>query len=67
MALYKCPKCGVTKINQYRMPFGAMWCMGCGYRIEDKNKKPNPFIVTEESAAPPPASSSDLTEKRQPE
>jgi hypothetical protein len=49
------------------MPFGAMWCLGCGFRIEDKNKKPNPFSLTEESAAPPPASPSDPQEKRTPE
>jgi transcription initiation factor TFIIIB Brf1 subunit/transcription initiation factor TFIIB len=42
--MYKCPECGGTKIDQYRMPFGEMWCMTCGFRIEDKNKTPNPFV-----------------------
>lgn len=40
----RCPECGSDKINQYRMPFGAMWCRGCNYRIEDKNAQPNPFV-----------------------
>jgi DNA-directed RNA polymerase subunit RPC12/RpoP len=66
MTLYKCPKCGSAKINQYRMPFGAMWCLECGFRIEDKNKKPNPFLEKEESGAPP-ATPPDSMEKRRPE
>lgn len=41
--MYKCPKCKGT-INQYRMPTGPMWCIDCGFRIEDKNKHPNPFV-----------------------
>jgi transcription initiation factor TFIIIB Brf1 subunit/transcription initiation factor TFIIB len=42
--MLRCPKCGGTKINQYRMPFGAMWCMECEFRIEEKKISPNPFV-----------------------
>lgn len=51
---YKCPQCGGTKINQYRMPFGPMWCDTCGYRVKDKNQVPNPFV---EAAGPTPQQS----------
>jgi transcription initiation factor TFIIIB Brf1 subunit/transcription initiation factor TFIIB len=49
--MYKCPECGGTQINQYRMPFGAMWCMTCGFRVEDKNKVPNPFVEAAKNSA----------------
>ena len=40
----RCPECGSVEINQYRMPMGPMWCMKCGFRVEDKNAVPNPFV-----------------------
>ncbi|TFG67256.1 MAG: hypothetical protein E4H27_09225 [Anaerolineales bacterium] len=40
----RCPECGSTDINQYNMPYGPMWCMGCGFRVEEKNDQPNPFL-----------------------
>ena len=43
--MYKCPECGSKRINQYRCPWGPMWCGDCGYRIENKEKEPNPFVV----------------------
>lgn len=39
-----CPECGSSDINQYRMPYGPMWCMACGFRVEEKNNQPNPFL-----------------------
>jgi hypothetical protein len=30
------------------MPYGAMWCQDCGFRVEDKTAVPNPFFVPEE-------------------
>ncbi len=50
--MYKCPKCGSTQIDQYRMPFGAMWCNACGFRVEDKNQVPNPFVEAAKRAVP---------------
>ncbi len=49
--MLRCPKCGSTQINQYRMPFGPMWCNVCGFRVEDKNKHPNPFVEAAKQAA----------------
>lgn len=49
--MLRCPKCGSTQINQYRMPFGPMWCSVCGFRVEDKNKRPNPFVEAAKQAA----------------
>ncbi|MBI9050867.1 MAG: hypothetical protein JEZ00_15710 [Anaerolineaceae bacterium] len=40
----KCPKCGSTDINQYRMLDGPMWCSSCGFMVEDKTLFPNPFV-----------------------
>ncbi|MFZ5857254.1 MAG: hypothetical protein ACOYZ6_10525 [Chloroflexota bacterium] len=47
----QCPRCGSTEINQYRMPSGPMWCMKCGFRVEDKNAKPNPFVEAAKESA----------------
>lgn len=44
MATGVCPECGSTRINQYRMPYGPIWCMDCGFRVEDKTATPNPFL-----------------------
>lgn len=43
----KCPQCGSDKINTYRMPTGPMWCDQCGFRVERKEDKPNPFYAEE--------------------
>ena len=57
MAEGKCPECGSTRINQFRMPYGPIWCMDCGFRVEDKTAVPNPFLTagkgTHASEAPP--------------
>jgi uncharacterized Zn finger protein (UPF0148 family) len=42
--IWKCPKCGTDKIDQYRMPYGAIWCGNCNYRVEHKEIK-NPFVT----------------------
>ena len=39
-----CPKCGSTNIEQYMMLYGPMWCLDCGYRVEEKSDRPNPFL-----------------------
>ena len=40
----RCPECGSTRLDQYRMPYGPMWCVDCGFRVEDKMAVPNPFL-----------------------
>ena len=40
----KCPKCGSTHIDQYRMVTGAIWCVDCKYRVEQKEVY-NPFAI----------------------
>jgi hypothetical protein len=30
------------------MPYGPMWCMDCGFGVEDKMAPSNPFLETEE-------------------
>jgi hypothetical protein len=47
----RCPRCDSTRINQFRMPYGPMWCSDCGFRVEDKNEIPNPFIEAEKEGA----------------
>jgi len=42
---YQCPNCKGKIIDQYRSPFGPMWCVECGFMVEDKNVKDNPFII----------------------
>jgi len=51
----RCPKCGSTQIDQYRMPYGAMWCRECGFRVEDKNAIPNPFIEAMDQSGTDPS------------
>jgi hypothetical protein len=41
------------------MPYGAMWCQDCGFRIEDKTAMPNPFYVPEEAPADLPQADED--------
>ena len=50
----KCPECGSSRIEQYMMPYGPMWCVDCGFRVEDKTASTNPFISAEDrdQAAP---------------
>ena len=43
MSEIKCPRCGSEKIDQFRMPTGAIWWSACGFRIEQKERG-NPFI-----------------------
>ena len=31
-----CPKCGSRHIDQFRMLTGSIWCMDCGYTVENK-------------------------------
>jgi hypothetical protein len=40
----RCPECGSSRIEQYRSPYGPMWCLDCGFRVEDKTAIPNPFM-----------------------
>lgn len=51
MSELKCPKCGSRRIDQYRMPSGAIWCSDCGFRVEQKERG-NPFIVEPPKPAP---------------
>jgi transcription initiation factor TFIIIB Brf1 subunit/transcription initiation factor TFIIB len=39
-----CPKCGSSRIETYMMTYGPMWCLDCGFRVEDKSVAPNPFL-----------------------
>ena len=39
-----CPKCGSSRIETYMMMYGPMWCLDCGFRVEDKAVVPNPFL-----------------------
>ena len=48
----KCPQCGSSRINQYRMPYGPMWCQDCGFRVEEKSAVPNPFVEAAKKKAP---------------
>jgi transcription initiation factor TFIIIB Brf1 subunit/transcription initiation factor TFIIB len=59
----RCPKCGSSQIEQYRMPYGPIWCRDCGFRVEDKTATPNPFIeVTNTESAS--ASDNEESSKR---
>jgi hypothetical protein len=62
--MYKCPECGSNKINQYRMPFGPMWCNICGFRVKDKNKVPNPFVEAAKHVVQPQAAEPDHATQR---
>ena len=31
----RCPECGSSRIDQYRMPYGPIWYVDCGFRVED--------------------------------
>ncbi len=42
----KCPKCGSTHIDQFRMMTGPIWCADCGHRVEHKERD-NSFYVEE--------------------
>ena len=45
----RCPECGSSRIDQYRMPYGPMWCRDCGFRVEEKTASPNPFLEPAEA------------------
>lgn len=48
--MLKCPNCGGTsKIGQYRMPTGAIWCDNCGFRVEHKEVDKSFFVEVEET------------------
>jgi hypothetical protein len=49
----KCPKCGSTRIDEAMWFYGPMVCLDCGFRVEDKTARPNPFFgaAEEETAA----------------
>ncbi|HEY53123.1 MAG TPA: hypothetical protein G4N94_06665 [Caldilineae bacterium] len=51
--MYRCPKCGSRRIDQWICPEGPMICMDCGFRIEDKTVNPNPFYVPDEEPEEP--------------
>ena len=57
--MWRCPECGSSRLEQFRMPYGAMWCQDCGFRVEDKTAVPNPFYVPEEEPADPPQADED--------
>lgn len=40
----KCPECGGTNIETFRMPYGPMLCKDCGFCVENKEEPGNPFI-----------------------
>ncbi len=37
------------------MPYGEMWCLDCGFRVEDKNVVPNPFFAEDATHSEPEA------------
>ena len=39
-----CPECGSSRIETYMMMYGPMWCLDCGFRVEDKAVVPNLFL-----------------------
>lgn len=47
----KCPKCGSTRIDEEMWFYGPMVCLDCGFRVEDKTARPNPFLQTENEEA----------------
>ena len=48
----KCPRCGSVKIDEYMSLYGPMVCLDCGFRVEDKTARPNPFLeAAQEEAA----------------
>ena len=59
---WRCPECGGSELDQYRMPYGAMWCTDCGFRVEDKTAVPNPFLVEKKRNQASP----DKVERRRP-
>ena len=41
-----CPECGSDDIDEYMMLTGPMICRACGFRVEEKSDRPNPFHKT---------------------
>ncbi len=44
MVMPICPRCGSSQIDEDLMPYGPMVCTDCGFRVEDKTARPNPFL-----------------------
>jgi hypothetical protein len=36
------------------MPYGPIWCVDCGFRVEGKTAQPNPFLGPVQAADGPP-------------
>ncbi len=51
--MWRCPICGSTNLEQTRSIDGEMFCLDCGFRVEDKSVVPNPFFV-EDAIHPEP-------------
>ena len=47
--MWRCPKCGSTRLEQFRNPYGPMWCKDCYFLIKDKTITPNPFYVEKDN------------------
>lgn len=44
----RCPKCGSTHVDTYRMPTGAIWCGDCGYRVEHKESDDSFYVRSDD-------------------
>lgn len=44
----RCPKCGSSNIDQYRMPTGPIWCSNCGFRVEHKESDKSFYYEVED-------------------
>ena len=53
--MWRCPFCGSTNLEQTRSIDGEMFCLDCGFRVEDKSVIPNPFFVEDEVRSKPEA------------
>ena len=51
--MWRCPICGSTNLEQTRSIDGEMFCLDCGFRVEDKSVYPNPFFVEDEVCLKP--------------
>jgi len=43
----KCPKCGGSRINQFRTIVGSIWCEDCNFGVSHKEDF-NPFLVEDQ-------------------
>ena len=53
--MWRCPICGSTNLEQTRSIDGEMFCLDCGFRVEDKSVTPNPFFVDDATRSEPEA------------